>query len=80
MISQIKQIVKNYLDNVCLSTYMVGTVVVDGIKVSDKLTIPSEMVVGNLKRTLISGNKVRLLRRYGGHEYYILEVITDGNA
>lgn len=78
MINEIKTIVKNYLDNAKLCCLQVGTVVNDGIKVSDKLTLPMELIVGNFKTSLVAGQKVRLLRDHGGQRYYILEVIADG--
>lgn len=77
MINEIKTIVKNYMDNAKLASLMVGTVVSNGIKVSDRLTIPNDLIVGNLKRNLITGQKVRLLRDHGGQQFYILEVISD---
>jgi hypothetical protein len=55
----------------------IGTVTADGIKISDKLTIPSELIVGNLKNNLLPGQKVRLLRNHGGQQFFILEVITE---
>jgi len=76
MINEIKTIIQNYLKNVKLCEFTIGTVAVDGIKVSDKLTLPNENVVGNLKNTIIIGDKVRLLRNNGGHQFYILEVIV----
>lgn len=75
MINSIKTIVKNYLSNAKLTELMIGTVVSGGIKVSDKLTVPMELVTGNLKKNLSTGQRVRLLRNHGGQEYYILEVI-----
>jgi hypothetical protein len=75
MINEIKTIVQNYLNNVKLCSFLIGTVTDEGIKVSDKLTIPLELIVGNLKNTLIVGNKVRLLRNHGGQQFYILEVM-----
>lgn len=77
MINEIKKIIQNYLDNVKLCQLMVGTVVSDGIKISDKLTIPNKFIVGNLKKNLIVGQKVRLLRNHGGQQFYILEVIDE---
>lgn len=77
MINEIKQVVQNYLNNAKLSALQVGTVVADGIKVSDKLTVPMELIIGNTKASLIVGQKVRLLRNHGGQEFYILEVIRE---
>lgn len=77
MINEIKIIVQNYLDNIKLCTIIPGTVTADGIQVSDKLTLPMELVYGNLKKTITTGDKVRLLRNHGGKQFYILEVIDN---
>ena len=42
MINEIKTIVQNYLNNAKLCGLMLGTVTSEGIKVSDRLVIPSE--------------------------------------
>lgn len=75
MISEIKTIIKNYIDNAKLASLMIGTVVSDGIKVSDRLTIPNELIKGNLKDFVKAGDKVRLIRNHGGQEFYIVEII-----
>ncbi|AUS95044.1 DNA helicase [Clostridium thermosuccinogenes] len=77
MINEIKTIVQNYLNNAKLCSIMLGTVTDDGIKVSDKLVIPKELVVGNLKNSVLVGQKVRLLRNHGGQQFYILEVVAE---
>lgn len=77
MISEIKAIVQNYLSNAKLCSLQVGTVTADGVRVSDKLTIPMELIVGNLKPSLVIGQKVRLLRNHGGQQFYILEVVNE---
>jgi hypothetical protein len=77
MINEIKNIIQNYINNAKLCCLMVGTVTSDGIRVSDKLTIPNELIVGNLKKNLCVGQKVRLLRNHGGQQFYILEVIDE---
>lgn len=77
MINEIKTIVQNYLNNAKLCRLLVGTVTSDGIKVSDKLTIPYELIVGNLKKNLSVGQKVRLLQNRGGQQFFILEVIDE---
>lgn len=77
MINEIKTIVQNYLNNAKLCSFLIGTVTSEGIKISDKLTIHLELVVGNLKGSLIIGSKVRLLRNHGGQQFYILEVIQE---
>ncbi|MBS5306481.1 DNA helicase [Clostridium sp.] len=75
MISEIKRIIENYLNNIKLCCMVIGTVTGNGIKLTDKLTIPLNFVTGNLKSTLSPGQKIRLLRNLGGQEFYILEVI-----
>ena len=77
MINEIKTVIQNYLNNAKLCRFMAGTVTNDGIKVSDKLTIPYELIVGNLKKNLIAGQKVRLLQNHGGQQFFILEVISE---
>jgi hypothetical protein len=77
VINEIKTIIQNYLNNAKLCRLMVGTVTSDGIKVSDKLTIPNELIVGNLKDNLTVGQKVRLLQNHGGQQFFILEVIHE---
>lgn len=75
MINEIKTIIQNYLSNVKLCQLMVGTVVSDGIKVSDRLTIPNELIKGNLKEFIAPGDRVRLIRNHGGQEFFIVEII-----
>ena len=75
MINEIKRIIENYLSNIKLTTIVIGTVVDDGIKLNDKLTVPLSFVTGNLKNSISPGQKLRLLRNLGGQEFFILEVI-----
>ncbi|MCI6691449.1 MAG: DNA helicase [Clostridium sp.] len=75
MINEIKKIIENYLNNIKLCSIVIGTVTRDGVKLTDKLTIPFDFVTGNLKKSLTEGKKVRLLRNLGGQEFFILEVI-----
>lgn len=75
MINEIKTIVQNYLNNAKLCTLQVGTVTGEGVRVSDKLIIPSELISGNLKKYTTAGDKVKLIRNHGGKEYYIVEII-----
>jgi hypothetical protein len=75
MINEVKTIVQNYLNNAKLCGLMIGTVVSGGIKINEKLTIPDELIKGNLKDFVKSGDKVRLIRNHGGHEFYIVEII-----
>lgn len=77
MINEIKVIVQNYLNNAKLCNFIIGTVASNGIKISEKLIIPNELIVGNLKKDVSLGNKVRLLRNHGGQQYFILEVLND---
>ncbi len=75
MIQEIKKIVENYLNNAKLCSILLGTVTAEGIQISDKLTIPEELITGNLKTGITAGDKVRLLRNHGGQQFYLLEVI-----
>lgn len=77
MINEIKTIVQNYLNTAALCCLMVGTATSDGIKISDKLVLPYDLVIGNLKPSVMMGQKVRLLRNHGGQQFYILEVISE---
>jgi hypothetical protein len=54
---------------------MSGTIVDNGIMVNEKLTIPNELIIGNLKDHSILGDKVRFIRNHGGREFYIIEII-----
>lgn len=80
MINEIKTIIQNYLSNAKLCQLTVGTVADDGIKVSDRLTIPNELIKGNLKEFIAPGDKVRLIRNHGGQEFYIVEIIGVPNV
>ncbi|TGJ75478.1 DNA helicase [Caproiciproducens galactitolivorans] len=75
MINEIKQIVDGYLNNRKLACLMVGTVVSGGVKVSEKLTLPWELVDGTLRDYVATGDTVRLIRDDGGARYYIVEII-----
>jgi hypothetical protein len=84
MINEIKKIIANYLNSVKMTQLMMGSVETVNplsIKMGDKLIIPNELIAGNQKANLIHaeqiGTKVRLIRNYGGQEYFILEVIKD---
>lgn len=77
MIQEIKIIVQNYLEHAKLCKIMTGVVEEDGIRVSDKLIIPMELVVGNLKKTVSKGDKIRMMRNHGGQQFYVLEVIQE---
>lgn len=75
MIQEIKRIVENYLNNSKLCGIYSGTVTGEGIKISEKLTIPEELIIGNLKENIVPGDFVRLLRNHGGQQFFLLEVI-----
>lgn len=75
MINEIKQCIDGYLNNRKPACLVIGTVVSGGVKLSEKLTLPWEMVYGNLKGSATAGQQVRLFRDDGGHAYYILEII-----
>lgn len=76
MINEIKTIVDNYLNNRKVAHLQPGTVVDGGgIKISEKLTLPSELIVGNLKDNLKTGDGVWLLRDDGGQLFYVLEIV-----
>lgn len=75
LIEEIKKIVRNYLNNADLCKMIVGTVETNGIRISEKIVIPNDLIFGNLKNTIATGDNVRLLKNYGGGQYYILEVV-----
>lgn len=75
MIDLIKRTIKLYLSNAKITEMVVGTVIDGGIRIHHKLVLPDELIVGNLKKTLKTGDKVRLLRNTGGQQFYILEVV-----
>jgi hypothetical protein len=55
---------------------MTGSVNGEGIAINDKVTIPYDLIRGNLKEQVSAGDKVRVLRNNGGKDYYILEIIN----
>jgi hypothetical protein len=75
MINEIKEIVQNYINNAKLCSLMLGTVVDSGIMMNEKLTIPDELIKGNLKKFASQGDKVRIIRNHGGKEFYVVEII-----
>lgn len=75
MINEFKLIIKNYLNNEKLCTLMTGTVVDGGIMVNEKITIPMELIKGNLVKQVATKDKVRFIRNHGGKEFYIIEII-----
>ncbi len=77
MINEIKLVIENYINNIKPCAIMTGTVATEGIQVSEKLFIPEELIIDNLKQHLLPGCRVRLLRNHGGQQFFILEVIEN---
>jgi hypothetical protein len=77
LINEIKKIIENYINNAKFCMILVGTVVSGGIRISEKIVVPIELIIGNHKKSLKQGDRVRLLRNHGGQQYFILEVIED---
>jgi hypothetical protein len=75
MIEQIKTIVENYINNRKLACLMIGTATDDGVKISEKLTLPWELISGTLKDFAVSGDTLQLIRDDGGQRFYIVEII-----
>ena len=75
MINEIKEVIQNYINNAKLSCLMSGIAVSGGIKINEKLTIPKELVRGNLMEYITIGDEVRILRNHGGREFYLVEII-----
>ncbi len=75
MINEIKEIIQNYINNAKLCSLMTGIVVNHGIMINEKLTIPKELIKGNLINYTVTGDKVRIIRNHGGKEFYIVEII-----
>lgn len=75
MITQIKQIVENYINTRQMTKIITGTYTSGRIVLNEKAYLPDSLVTGNLKECLREGDKVKLLRNDGGREYYILEII-----
>lgn len=78
IVSSVKTIVDNYVNNRKVSAVMLGTYDGNAIVINEQLAIPMEMI-----RTMLSslqvGDKVKLLRNDGGREYYILEIMRIHN-
>lgn len=75
MINEIKAIIKNYIEDLKMCKVLTGMVMTEGIKISDRLIIPNDFIIGNLKSYISVGDTVRLIRNYGGQEFYIVEII-----
>lgn len=76
MINEIKTIVQNCISSAKLCKIMTGTISSGGVQINEKFFIPDDLIIGNLKNSVITGQKVRLLRDHGGQLFYILEVIV----
>lgn len=70
----IKTVVDNYMKNRKPSTVLIGTYTGTVVMIG-QLPVPMSMISGNMVKKLDPGDKVRLLRNDGGHEYYILEIV-----
>lgn len=70
----IKTVVDNYMKNRKPSAVLIGTYTGIAVMVG-QLPVPMSMISGNMVKKLDPGDKVRLLRNDGGHEYYILEIV-----
>lgn len=70
----IKTVVDNYMKNRKPSAVLIGTYTGTAVMVG-QLPVPMSMISGNMVKKLDPGDKVRLLRNDGGHEYYILEIV-----
>lgn len=70
----IKTVVDNYMKNRKPSAVLIGTYTGTAVMVG-QLPVPMSMISGNMVKKLAPGDKVRLLRNDGGHEYYILEIV-----
>ncbi len=75
MINEIKEIIKNYMNNAKLCSLMTGITTYGGIVINEKLTIPGELIKGNLKDYLVYGDRVCLVRNHGGKEFYLVEIL-----
>lgn len=70
----IKTVVDNYMKNRKPSAVLIGAYTGTAVMVG-QLPVPMSMISGNMVKKLTPGDKVRLLRNDGGHEYYILEIV-----
>ena len=75
MVSEIKQIIENYIRNRQMTAIITGTYKGGKVVLNEKAYVPSSILTGNLKQALKEGDRVKLLRNDGGGEFYILEII-----
>ncbi|MEG0687165.1 MAG: DNA helicase [Hungatella sp.] len=75
LLNAIKTIIDNYMKNRKPAAVVLGTYNGTAMVVNERLPVPMELISGNMKSRLATGDKVRLLRNDGGYEYYILEII-----
>lgn len=78
MIEQIKQIVKNVLENEKLTEYMTGTVSNISplkIRINQKLELPESVIIKTSNEIYVKGDKLNLLRVEKGQKYIILSKV-----
>lgn len=75
MVSEIKRIVENYINDRQTTRVLIGTYNGGRVVLNEKSYVPDKLLTGNLKGALRAGDKIRLLRNDGGGEYFILEII-----
>lgn len=75
MVTEIKKIVENYINNRQMTRIVIGNYREGRVELNEKAYVPDKLLTGNLRDVLRAGDKVRLLRNEGGGEYYILEII-----
>lgn len=74
MISEIKRVVENYINNRQMARIVTGTFTGGRVVLNEKSHVPDSMLSGNLRNALRQGDRVKLLRNDGGGEYFILEI------
>lgn len=75
MVSEIKQIIENYIRNRQMTAIVTGTYKGGKVVLNEKSYVPNSILTGNLKQALKEGDKVKLLRNDGGGEFFVLEII-----
>lgn len=78
MIDAIKEIVRNYINNIKPTRMVFGTIISVSplsIGINEKLVVPDELIVWKpeLGQEDI-GSRVLMLQQEGGQQYYIMEV------
>lgn len=75
LFNAVKQIVNNYMNNRKPAAVMLGTYNGSAVVINERLPVPMELISGNMVNKLVAGDKIRLLRDDGGHQYFILEIV-----